>query len=80
MSGALLVFDFDHTIADLNTDVEVQKLAPGGEIPASSELRGRRRMKWCKAQNFWYQAAKMRDGQSSWMLFSNCFTRMMLKR
>ena len=42
MSGPLLVFDFDHTIADLNTDVEVQKLAPGGEVPASSELRGRR--------------------------------------
>lgn len=37
--GPLLVFDFDHTITDLNTDVEVQKLAPGGEIPASSELR-----------------------------------------
>ena len=32
--GPLLVFDFDHTITDLNTDVEVQKLAPGGEIPA----------------------------------------------
>lgn len=39
-SGPLLVFDFDHTITDLNTDVEVQKLAPGGEIPASSEMRG----------------------------------------
>lgn len=38
--GPLLVFDFDHTITDLNTDVEVQKLAPGGEIPASSEIRG----------------------------------------
>ena len=38
--GPLLVFDFDHTITDLNTDVEVQKLAPGGEIPASSEMRG----------------------------------------
>ena len=32
--GPLLVFDFDHTITDLNTDVEVQKLAPGGNIPA----------------------------------------------
>ena len=39
-SGPLLVFDFDHTVTDLNTDVEVQKLAPGGEIPASSEMRG----------------------------------------
>jgi len=39
-TGPLLVFDFDHTITDLNTDVEVQKLAPGGEIPASSEMRG----------------------------------------
>ena len=39
-SSPLLVFDFDHTITDLNTDVEVQKLAPGGEIPASSEMRG----------------------------------------
>ena len=38
--GPLLVFDFDHTITDLNTDVEVQKLAPGGEIPSSSEMRG----------------------------------------
>ena len=38
--GPLLVFDFDHTITNLNTDVEVQKLAPGGEIPASSEMRG----------------------------------------
>ena len=34
------MFDFDHTITDLNTDVEVQKLAPGGNIPQSSELRG----------------------------------------
>jgi len=34
------VFDFDHTITDANTDVEVQKLAPGGNIPASSEMRG----------------------------------------
>ena len=40
VAGPLLVFDFDHTITDLNTDVEVQKLAPGGEIPASSEMRG----------------------------------------
>jgi len=39
-TGPLLVFDFDHTITDLNTDVEIQKLAPGGEIPASSEMRG----------------------------------------
>eukprot|EP00092_Neocalanus_flemingeri_P024558 GFUD01026636.1.p1 GENE.GFUD01026636.1~~GFUD01026636.1.p1 ORF type:complete len:243 (+),score=66.13 GFUD01026636.1:44-772(+) len=39
-SGPLLVFDFDHTVTNLNTDVEVQKLAPGGEIPASSEMRG----------------------------------------
>ena len=38
--GPLLVFDFDHTITDLNTDVEVQKLAPGGGIPSSSEMRG----------------------------------------
>lgn len=38
--GPLLIFDFDHTITDQNTDVEVQKLAPGGEIPQSSELRG----------------------------------------
>ena len=35
-----MVFDFDHTVTDLNTDVEVQKLAPGGEIPAFSEMRG----------------------------------------
>jgi len=39
-SGPLLVFDFDHTMTNLNTDVEVQKLAPGGDIPASSEMRG----------------------------------------
>jgi len=38
-TGPLLVFDFDHTITDLNTDVEVQKLAPGGEIPKNSEIR-----------------------------------------
>jgi len=39
-SGPLLVFDFDHTITNMNTDVEVQKLAPGGNIPANSEMRG----------------------------------------
>jgi len=39
-AGPLLIFDFDHTITDKNTDVEVQKLAPGGNIPQSSELRG----------------------------------------
>lgn len=38
--GPLMIFDFDHTITDKNTDVEVQKLAPGGNIPKSSELRG----------------------------------------
>lgn len=38
--GPLMIFDFDHTITDKNTDVEVQKLAPGGNIPQSSELRG----------------------------------------
>ena len=39
-TGPLLVFDFDHTVTDLNTDVEVQKLAPGGNIPSTSEMRG----------------------------------------
>ena len=34
------MFDFDHTVTDLNTDVEVQKLAPGGNISSTSEMRG----------------------------------------
>lgn len=38
--GPLLAFDFDHTIVNLNTDVEVQKLHPEGKIPESSELHG----------------------------------------
>ncbi|XP_023335045.1 pyridoxal phosphate phosphatase PHOSPHO2-like [Eurytemora carolleeae] len=38
MIGPLLVFDFDQTIADLNTDVEVQKLHPEGKIPETSEI------------------------------------------
>jgi len=38
--GPLLAFDFDHTIADLNTDVEVQKLHPDGKIPETSEIHG----------------------------------------
>jgi len=38
--GPLLVFDFDHTVVEKNTDVEVQRLAPGGDIPSSSEMRG----------------------------------------
>jgi len=29
----LAVFDFDHTLINLNTDVEVQKLSPGGRLP-----------------------------------------------
>jgi len=36
----LAVFDFDHTLIDLNTDVEVQKLSPGGKLPPEvKELR-----------------------------------------
>jgi len=38
--GPLLVFDFDHTIVDLNTDAEVQKLHPGGKIPDTSDVHG----------------------------------------
>ena len=44
--GPLLVFDFDHTITDLNTDVEVQKLAPGGEIPARGTAESERGREW----------------------------------
>ena len=44
--GPLLVFDFDHTITDLNTDVEVQKLAPGGEIPARRTAESERVREW----------------------------------
>jgi len=40
MGVPLLVFDFDHTITDLNTDVEVQKLHPAGRIPETSEVHG----------------------------------------
>ena len=29
----LAVFDFDHTLINLNTDAEVQKLSPGGRLP-----------------------------------------------
>ena len=29
----LAVFDFDHTLINLNTDGEVQKLSPGGRLP-----------------------------------------------
>jgi len=40
VASPLLAFDFDHTIVQLNTDVEVQKLHPEGKIPESSELHG----------------------------------------
>jgi len=40
MPGPLLVFDFDHTIVHLNTDVEVQKLFPGGKVAETSDLHG----------------------------------------
>ena len=29
----LAAFDFDHTLIELNTDAEVQKLSPGGKLP-----------------------------------------------
>ena len=29
----LAAFDFDHTLVELNTDAEVQKLSPGGKLP-----------------------------------------------
>ena len=29
----LAVFDFDHTLINLNTDAEVEKLCPGGKLP-----------------------------------------------
>lgn len=43
-SKALLVFDFDHTIADANSDTWVYRAAPGGSIPdelKSSYVKGR---------------------------------------
>nr|AQS22610.1 putative phosphatase phospho2 [Pseudodiaptomus poplesia] len=36
--GPLLVFDFDHTITDKNTDVEVQELYSGGKISDIPEV------------------------------------------
>lgn len=38
-SVPLVVFDFDHTLLDCNTDVEIQKLSPGGKLPDA--LKGR---------------------------------------
>lgn len=35
----LVVFDFDHTLLDCNTDVEVRKLSPGGELPEELKRR-----------------------------------------
>ena len=29
----LVVFDFDHTLIDDNSDLYVRKLAPGGKLP-----------------------------------------------
>ena len=29
----LAAVDFDHTLVELNTDAEVQKLSPGGKLP-----------------------------------------------
>ena len=33
MKSFLFVFDFDQTLLEKNTDVDIQKLAPNGEIP-----------------------------------------------
>lgn len=35
----LIVFDFDHTIIDANSDVYIQKLAPNGELPPEIKER-----------------------------------------
>jgi len=41
----LVVFDFDHTLVDCNTDVEIQKLCPGGKLP--DDLKEKmRKMEW----------------------------------
>ena len=53
--GPLLVFDFDHTITDLNTDVEVQKLAP------------RERFQPQVRSEVYIQT---RDGRTTWAQFS----------
>ena len=34
MKKFLVVFDFDQTLLEHNTDVAIQSLAPGGEIPS----------------------------------------------
>ena len=41
----LAVFDFDHTLIELNTDAEVQKLSPGGSLPQEVHSL-RRSMGW----------------------------------
>lgn len=33
----LVVFDFDHTLLDVNSDVEIQKLFPDGKVPEDLE-------------------------------------------
>ena len=70
------MFDFDHTITDLNTDVEVQKLAPGGEIPARFTLCFKTRLEIkLIAVPKCGGSTQTKAGQSSWAPFLTCCTR-----
>ena len=37
-SPLLAVFDFDQTLLECNTDVEIQKIAPGGKVPEDLKI------------------------------------------
>lgn len=39
MKKVLVIFDFDHTVIDANSDLHVQKLAPNGELPPEIKER-----------------------------------------
>ena len=42
----LAAFDFDHTLVELNTDAEVQRLSPGGKLPEEPFKNLRQSLNW----------------------------------
>ena len=42
----LAAFDFDHTLIELNTDAEVQKLSPRGKLPEEPFKALRQSLNW----------------------------------
>ena len=80
-AGPLLIFDFDHTITDKNTDVEVRVLKVTDVLPEIQDCLSIARFRSWRLEETFPRARNCeastpaRDGPSSWGQYLTCCIR-----